>query len=143
MRLSHREAFTSARESLASHELSLLMYSQVILLTGSPPFLLSKNFSVSECKDTKKFLKNNKFRKNFHFFEYFVDQKKFSSVKTLSYFTFLNFAFCKYTKIFLLAKNKYFLKSKKFKKVLIFFTNLRHHVEKKIKGMGELYGILL
>lgn len=76
--LSHGEDFSSANGSsrVQPRRLSILMDSYVILLTGSPPFLLSKNFVsrfniavvVRLCKYTENF-------STFQIFAIFFDQK--------------------------------------------------------------------
>lgn len=53
--LSHGEDFSSANGPSCERprRLSILMYSYVILLTGSPPFLLSKNFCLASTCDRR------------------------------------------------------------------------------------------
>ena len=66
--LSHGEDFSSA-DGLSCeqpHQLSILMDSYVILLTGSPPFLLSKNF-VSHFNITAVVLTLQRYEKFFNF----------------------------------------------------------------------------
>ena len=81
------------------------MDSYVILLTGSPPFLLSKNFAsrfniavvVRLCKYTENF-------STFQIFAIFFDQKQTLNFHSLRLTTFAFCFLCKYTKKILKVK---------------------------------------
>lgn len=105
--LSHGEDFSSANGSsrVQPRRLSILMDSYVILLTGSPPFLLSKNFAsrfniavvVRLCKYTENF-------STFQIFAIFFDQKQTLNFHSLHLTTFAFCFLCKYTKMNLKVK---------------------------------------
>ena len=105
--LSHGEDFSSANGSsrVQPRRLSILMDSYVILLTGSPPILLSKNFTsyfniavvVRLCKYTENF-------STFQIFAIFFDQKQTLNFHSLRLTTFAFCFLCKYTKKILKVK---------------------------------------
>ena len=99
--LSHGEDFSSADGPSCErpHRLSILMDSYVILLTGSPPFLLSKNFMsrfniavvVWLCKYTENF-------STFQIFAIFFWSKQTPNSHSWRLTTFAFCFLCKYTK---------------------------------------------